>query len=118
MDELSDGQREILEQFQAIADISDIEQSITQLNLSDWNLERAIHLLYDDANSQSSSPVQGGSPTRPATTPTAPRTTVRTSTPTSRRSMLSTILDCITAPAKWTFTIIWKLFTSTCIIYH
>ncbi|KAJ3214026.1 hypothetical protein HDU67_002170 [Dinochytrium kinnereticum] len=48
LDFLSDDQREVLQSFQAVTDIDDIERSLGILTAYNWNLEQSVQSIFDD----------------------------------------------------------------------
>ncbi|KAJ3102579.1 hypothetical protein HDU97_000448 [Phlyctochytrium planicorne] len=82
LDSLTDEQRELIQNFQAVTGLDDLERAVGLLIASDWNLENAVTLFFDDPPVQaipsaSSSSAQSNlrsripQSTRPAATSTA-----------------------------------------------
>ncbi|KAI8849474.1 hypothetical protein BC829DRAFT_182361 [Chytridium lagenaria] len=48
LDALTDDQREVLQSFQGVTGIDDIERSLSLLTAYEWNLEQAVQGVFDD----------------------------------------------------------------------
>jgi hypothetical protein len=99
MEDLDSEQTDKINEFQAISGLENINHSISLLEAADWDLQRAISLLYD-APSPSSEKV-GNTDRIPEQAPL-----------TSQSS--SSCWTCILSPFRWTLTLLWRVLSLGC----
>ena len=112
MEDLNNEQQEKLQEFQAISNESNVLHAIRHLEAAEWDLQRAVQLLYEDAP-HPKTPSQE----KPSVSQAQESTSKSTahSLPNARPSRLISIWDCLASPMRLTTNILWSVlsFSST-----